>query len=98
MIVDLGDHPIDAERLVGELRGHDVAIVALGQGDEHVGSLGADATEDVLVRTVAADRLATEGRREAVEGRRDDIQDDDLVSAAVVGLGDGCARPGRIRR
>ena len=64
-VVDLGDDPADAERLGGELGGHDVAVVALGQGEEHVGALGAGPAQDVLVGAVAADGVAAE-----VDGRR----------------------------
>ena len=92
-VVDLGDDPLDAERLVGELGGHDVAVVALGQGQEHVGALGAGPAEDVLVGPVAADGLPAEvdGSRSKADGET--VQDDDLVAGAVVGLGDGCADP-----
>ena len=46
------------ERLDRELGGHDVAVVALGQGEEQVGALGAGPAQDVLVGAVAAQRLA----------------------------------------
>ena len=77
-VVDLGDDPVDAERLGRELGGHDVAVVAFGQGQEDVGALGAGPPEDVLVRAVAADRLAAERGRQAVEGGGRDVEDEHL--------------------
>ncbi len=40
-VVDLGHDVVDAERLGRDLGGHDVAVVAFGQGQEDVGALGA---------------------------------------------------------
>ena len=62
------------ERLVGELGGHHVAVVALGQGQEDVGALGAGPAQDVLVGAVAADGVAAERRRQAIEGGRRDVE------------------------
>ena len=63
---------LDAERLGGQLGGHDVAVVALGQGQEDVGALGAGAAQDVLVGAVAADGLPPKvaGRRSKARRRR----------------------------
>ena len=83
---------------VGELRGHHVAVVALGQGQEDVGALGAGPPEDVLVGPVAADRRPAERGRQPVEGRRQAVDDEDVVAAPVVGVGERTRRPGRIRR
>ena len=67
----LATRPAGAERLDAQLGGHDVAVVALGQGEEQVGVLGAGAAQGVLVGAVAAERGAAERRRQAVErGRR----------------------------
>ena len=90
-VVDLGDDLRDAERLGRELGRHDVAVVALGHGQEDVGALGAGAAQDVLVGAVAADRPAAERRRQAVERVGPGVDDDDLVTGPVVGVGDGRA-------
>ena len=68
-IVDLGDDPLGAERLDRQLGRHDVAVVTLGQGQEDIGVRRAGAPQHVLVRPVAADRSAAEGRP-AVDRRR----------------------------
>ena len=67
-------------------------------GEEDVGALGAGPAQDVLVGAVAAERLAAEGRRQAVEGRGRDVEDDDLVAGPVIGLGDGRADAAASRR
>ena len=70
---------------------HDIAVVALGQGEEDVGALDAGPAQDVLVRAVAADGGPAEGRWQALEGARRDVQHDDLVSGRVPQLRGGCA-------
>ena len=50
----------DAERLGRQLCGQDVAIVAVGEGQEPVSALRAGAPQDALVGAVAAQRLARE--------------------------------------
>ena len=49
--------------------------------------LGAGLAQDVLVGAVAADRLALELPRQAVERPRRGVDDDDLVAAVVECLG-----------
>ncbi len=90
-VVDLGDDLGDAERLGGQLRGHHVAVVALGQGQEQVRALGSGPPEHVLVRAVAADGVALERGLELVEGRGRLVDDRDLVAGPVESLGDGGA-------
>ena len=82
-VVDLGDDPLRPERLVGELGGHDVAVVALGHRDEDVGVLGAGPAERVLVGAVAAQGVAAERRRQPIEGPGRGIDDDHLVAGLV---------------
>ena len=66
-VVDLGDDLRGRSKRLGrELRGHHVAVVALGQGEEDVGALGARAAQHVLVGAVAADRRCPPN----VDGRR----------------------------
>ena len=90
----------DAERLDRELGGHDVAVVALGQGEEDVGAFGAGPTQDVLVGAVAADGGARRTSTAAGRTRRvDDVEDDDLVAGArPTALGAPTRRRGRSRR
>ena len=82
-VVDLGDHAGHVEPMLGELRGQRIAVVALRQGHDDVGLLGAGRAHDVLVGAVAADRLATERRRQAAEGARGHVDDDDRLTALV---------------
>ena len=74
---------VDRERLDGKLGGHDVAVVALGEGQEEVCALGARAPQGVLVRPVATDGAAPEGGGQAVEGTGDEIDDGDLVAGGI---------------
>ena len=97
-VVDLGQDPLDAELLGRDLGRHDVAVVALGEGQEDVGALGARPAEDVLVRPVAADGAAPELCRQAVEGPGREVEDDDLVAAGVVAPRRGPNRRGRSPR
>ena len=77
-VVDLGDDPVDAELLGRELGGHDVPVVAFGQGQEDVGALGAGPLEDVLVGAVATDRRAAERGRQPIEGGGGTVDDEHL--------------------
>jgi hypothetical protein len=82
-VVELGHDLVDVERLVGQLGGHHVAVVALGHRDEHVGTARAGPLEDVLVGAVAADRGAAEGRWQAVERLRRQVDDHDFVARRI---------------
>ena len=83
----------DAERLVGQLGGHHVAVVALGHRDEDVGALGAGPAEDVLVGAVAADGVAAERRRQAVERLGREVEDDHVVAGGIEVCGEDGADP-----
>ena len=78
----------DAELLGGQLGGHDVPVVALGQRQEDVGVGRPGPSERVLVGSVAADGAAPELARQAIEGARRKVEHDDLVAVGVVGLGE----------
>src|SRR5438067_10490410 len=88
-IVDTGHHVRDLEDVLGDLGGHDVAVVALCDGDETVGLLDAGPAEDVDVGAVADDLVAAEVPGEDSPGRgarkgvRVAIHDDDLVAGAI---------------
>ena len=97
-VVDLGDDLVDAERLGRQLGGHDVAVVALGQGQEDVGALGPGPAEDVLVGAVAPDRLAAEASGRRSKAAVDAVEDDDLVAGRRRTSRRGPPRPGRSRR
>ena len=64
-VVDLGDDLARPECLDGELGGHDVAVVALGQGDEQIRILGPRAAQDVD----HGDRLFAFGDLDGLRGR-----------------------------
>ena len=64
-----------------------------GHGQEDVGALRAGLAQDVLVRPVAANGLPAERRRQPVERRGDGVEDDHLVSGAVVQIGGRGADP-----
>jgi hypothetical protein len=87
-IVDLRDHLADAELLHRDLRGHDVPVVALGEGQEDVRALSAGSSQDVLVGAVPADRLALEIVGQPVERLRHGVDDDHLVPGRIKGLGE----------
>src|SRR5206468_2280423 len=88
-VVDAGDYVRDLEHMLGDLRGHDVAVVALGHGDEAVGLLDAGATQDVDVGAVADHLVAAEvqGEHAAGGGAREGVgvavDDHDLVARLV---------------
>ena len=81
-----------AERLGGELGRHDVAVVALGQGQEEVGVLG-PGPDAATSSSVPSPRTALPanvvGSRSKADGRQ--VDDDDLVAGPVERLGDGSA-------
>src|SRR5206468_10090391 len=62
-------HPRDAEHMLGDLRCHDVAIVALRGRDERIRPLDAGALEHFLVDAVAQQGRPFEIRTEATERR-----------------------------
>jgi hypothetical protein len=88
-IVDAADDPRHLEDVLGDLRSHDVAVVAFGDGDESVSILDASAAEDVGVGAVADDLVALEVvGQHAARGRAREligiaVDDDDLVSSPV---------------
>ena len=92
-IVDLGERLLRPEDLDAQLGGHHVAVVALGQGQEQVGILGAGAAQHVLVGAVAPERRAAKPGREAVEGGGREVHDQDLPAGAVQLVGDAGADP-----
>ncbi len=92
-IVDLGDDLAGRQLLHGELGGHDVPVVALGQGQEQVGVLGPGTAQHVLIRAVAPHGVAGERAGQAVECPRRDVQDDHLVAGLVEHLGHRGAHP-----
>src|SRR4051812_42151715 len=87
-IVDLRDDVLDAERLSSQLRCERVAVVTLGQGEEPLGLLDADATEHVLICAVGTNRLTREVRFEAIERFGADVDDRDVVAGARQALRD----------
>ena len=90
-IVDLGHDVLDAECLGRELRGEGVAVVALGQREEPVRGLRADARSTSSSVPSARIGLAGKVRLEAVESVRADVDDRDVVTRARQSLGQ--ARP-----
>ncbi len=78
-VVDLRDHARDGEGLAGQLGHEDVAVVALGQGQEDVGSLEPGPPQDVFVDAVAAHGVAPEVGRQAIESAGGRVEDGDLV-------------------
>ena len=46
--------------MLGHLRSHDVAVIALGNGDKAVGVFDASPSQDIRVRAVADDLVAPE--------------------------------------
>ena len=92
-IVDLGHHLRDVERLGRQLRRQDVAVVTLGQREEHVGAVGAGAAQDVLVGAVAADGLTGEVLFETVKASVLMSMTVTLVPLAREPLGNAGANP-----
>src|SRR5260370_24707986 len=77
------------ENVLGDLRRHDVSVVALGHGDKPVRMLDAGPAQDVGVGAVADDLFAVElpgehpARRGAGERIRIAIVDDDLMGPRI---------------
>ena len=88
-IVDRGDDLRDAEHLLGDERGHHVAVVAVGHGDEAVGALGTRALEHVVVDAGADFDLAGEAIAQPFERGRVLVHDDDVVLVGDEQLGEG---------
>src|SRR6266480_2479084 len=85
-VVDAGDHARYLEDLAGDLRRHDVPVVAIGQGGEAVRRFDPRLAEDVLVDPVAEHHLAGEVVTEPVERPAVAVDDGDPV--AGFGKGD----------
>ena len=79
-IIDARDHLADGEYLLGDLRGHDIGVVALGDGDEDVGPVQPGFAQRVLVQTRADHALALEPRAEPPEGVTGQVDDRDGVA------------------
>src|SRR5260370_27684797 len=85
-IVDTGNDPGYLEDDLGDLGGHDVAVVAFGHGDEAIGILHAGPPQDIGIGAVADHLVALEIVREhASRGRARElvwvpIDDDDLMT------------------
>ena len=92
-VVDLGHDHRHRERLGRQLRGEDVAVVALGEREEPVGALDADAPQHVLVGAVGADRVAREVLGQPVEGIGLEVDDGDLVTRVREAAGQAGADP-----
>ena len=59
----------DVEDRLGQLRRHDVRVVSVGDGDEHVGVLDAGRAQDILVNAGADDGDASEILWQSAETR-----------------------------
>src|SRR4030081_246910 len=59
-IIDPADDPRDLEDLLGYLSGHDVSIVAFGDGHEGVRVLDSRLAQKLRVRAIAHDEVAIE--------------------------------------
>src|SRR5438067_1896593 len=86
-VVDAGDHARHLEDFTGDLRGHDVPVVAIGQGGEAVRRFDAGLAKHVLVDPVAEHHLAGEVVTEPVERPAVAVDDGDPV--ASFGKGNG---------
>ena len=88
-IVNAGDDVWDLEDVLGDLRGHDVPVVAFRHGDKTVSVLGAGAAQDVYVCAVADHLVAFELSRQnascrgARKGVRIAIDDDDFMTRTI---------------
>ena len=93
-VIDAGHHARHLEDVLGDLRRHDVAIVAFGDSDESVGVLDTGAAEDLGVGAVADDLVALEVvGQDAALGRAGElvgvaVDDGDVVAVAVHLSGD----------
>ena len=82
-IVDASDHAFDFEHALGDESGHDVAVVAVGDGDEAVGRRRAGTLEHVEVDTGADHDVAFEFLTETLECGCVFVDDDDFVPVGV---------------
>src|SRR5438128_11341387 len=80
-VVDAGDHARHLEDFTGDLRGHDVPVVAIGQGGEAVRRFDAGLAKHVLVDPVAEHHLAGEVVTEPVERPAVAVDDGDPVAS-----------------
>src|SRR5216683_7026705 len=88
-VVDAAHDARDLEDVLGDLGGHDVAVVAFGNGYEAVSILNSSTTQDVGVGAVPDDLVAPEvvGEDAADRGSRELVGvavDDDHVVARLV--------------
>src|SRR5437763_12597032 len=89
-VVDTGDHARHLEDFTGDLRGHDVPVVAIGQGGEAVRRFDPRLAKHVLVDPVAEHHLAGEVVTEPVERPTVAVDDGNLVAGFRKGdCGDG---------
>ncbi len=82
-IVDLTDHVLDAEDLLRDLGGHQVAVVALGQREERVGLVDARLALYLEIRAVPEQRGALERRRKVLKGHALQVDDGHVVPTAI---------------
>lgn len=88
-VVNTRNDPRNLEHVLGDLRGHDVAIVAFGDGHETVGVLDSGPAQHIRVSSIADDLVALEiaGQDASRSGPRELIRvavdDDDLVAGAI---------------
>src|ERR1700682_229365 len=87
-VVDTSDDAGHFEDLAGDLGGHDIPVVPVGQRGKAVRRLDPGLSKHVFVDPVAEHHLAGEVAPEPVEGAPVAIDDGNLV--AVFGEGDGC--------
>jgi hypothetical protein len=82
-IVDLGDDPGNAEHVLGQLGGHDIPIVALGQGHDDLGHLGFRTAQDVLIPADAANGDPAVAARQTLEGAGIEVDHGHVVAPLV---------------
>lgn len=78
-IVDSAEYGTDAENVLGDLCGHDIPIVAVGNGDENIGFLNARALENVHVGSLTDERRSFESFAESSERVRSSVDNGDVV-------------------
>ena len=82
-VEDAGGDDLDAEDVLGDLRGHDVAVVAARRADEGVGVADVDLLEHVDVDAVADVGRAAEVVGQEAERGGVDVEDEDVVAFAA---------------
>src|SRR5207302_4311850 len=92
-VVNPGDHPRDLEDLPGDLSGHDIAVVAVGQRGKAVRCLDAGLAKHVLLDPIAEHHLTVEVGPQPVEGAAVDIDHGHLVARLRQGDGSHGAYP-----